>query len=131
VDSPGRSDPLPPRARTPRHNSLRSISGDPQALARAAEILAAKYAPGRASGAAPGLTATEYAHLLVALARLLVRHRQDSKGRRLAARSLAAPPWPPRRIAVGVLISLAPGLYRRITRPFLPRTAGSARPLDS
>lgn len=117
-----------------KHNSLRSISGDPEALARAARILASKYASvprsGAAAGEPGGLTAGEHAHLLLALARLLVRERQDSQGRRLAARSLAAPPWPPRRIAVGLLMSLAPGLYRRITAAFVRGRAGSAWALN-
>ncbi|MEJ2216107.1 MAG: glycosyltransferase family A protein [Gemmatimonadota bacterium] len=112
------------------HRSPHSISTEPHALARAAEILAAKHAPVPQSetpaGGPRGLTPAEHAELLLALARLLVRDGQDRSGRRFAARSLAPPPWRPRRVAAGLLMSLAPGVYRRITRPFV-RRSDSAR----
>jgi hypothetical protein len=105
------------------HRSPHSISSQRQALLRAAEILAAKHAPGHASGTVAGrrqgLTSAEHADLLLALARLLARDGQNRSARRLAARSLAAPPWPPRRVAAGCLMSLAPGVYRRITEPLI------------
>ncbi|MEJ2185764.1 MAG: glycosyltransferase family 2 protein [Gemmatimonadota bacterium] len=114
------------------HRSRDSISGDARALVRAAEILAAKHAPdasrsGPRDGGTPGLTAAEHADLLLSLARLLVRNGEDGIGRRLAVRALAAPPWSPRRVATGLLMSLAPGAYRKVTESMIRHAGGRRR----
>jgi glycosyltransferase involved in cell wall biosynthesis len=80
------------------HQTPRSISTDITALRTACALMAGKF------GRTNLLSRRQYAELCYALAMLLGRNHLHADARRLVARSLRLRPWPPARIAGGVLL---------------------------
>lgn len=87
------------------HLTAGSISTQPEALRAACDIMSAKYPD------AANLDRAQYAELCYALGQLLLRHGDGAHGRRYVRRALRTYPWPPRRIAGGLLSQLSPRVY--------------------
>jgi glycosyltransferase involved in cell wall biosynthesis len=88
------------------HITPGSISTQTDALRIACGVMAKKYP------AAAGLGRAQHAELCYALGQLLIRHRDDIHGRRYVRQALRIYPWPPRRIAGGLLAQFGSRVYQ-------------------
>ena len=85
------------------HLTRGSISTRTDALAEACELMSAKYRN--------ILGRVQYAELCYALGQLLIRHGAGPLGRSYVRRAVMHYPWPPRRVAGGLLTHLGPRVY--------------------